>query len=281
MCLAAADDATRQRCVRIIQAASASVSSSLQGIACAVALTRDLIDMQSLPAVNAVLAALGKAAAKGLDAKSLKEAGVDSPELQAAAEAQWMRVAESAAAKMVQEEAAAADAQRTRGAESAAAKMVQEEAAAADAQRTRDALVGIGLVLKSVKRHFGNSVISIENIIEGGPADKSQKFLKGDFLVEVGGTPTVGVEFDTVLSLLRGEIGTLVTIVVARVTDIELMERTATDDNPFGECADIISIELKRDAVKRIDLYEDIDKGVVAALKQVQTLPRQRILNFI
>ncbi len=81
MCLAAADDATRQRCVRALQAASAdSFSFSLQGIACAVALTRDLIGMQSLPAVNAVLAALGKAAAKGLDAKSLKEAGFDSKE---------------------------------------------------------------------------------------------------------------------------------------------------------------------------------------------------------
>ena len=40
-------------------------------------MTRDLIGMQSLPAVNAVLAALGKAAAKGLDAKSLKDAGFD------------------------------------------------------------------------------------------------------------------------------------------------------------------------------------------------------------
>ena len=85
MCLAAADDATRQRCVRALQAASAgSFSSSLQGIACAVAVTRDLIGMQSLPAVNAVLAALGKAAAKGLDAKSLNEAGFDAKELKGA-----------------------------------------------------------------------------------------------------------------------------------------------------------------------------------------------------
>ena len=76
--LAAADDATRQRCVRVIQAASAGGGcSSLQDIASAVALTRDLIGMQSLPAVNAVLAALGKAAAKGVDAKSLKGAGFD------------------------------------------------------------------------------------------------------------------------------------------------------------------------------------------------------------
>ena len=76
--LAAADDVTRQRCVRAIQAASAGGGcSSLQDIASAVALTRDLIKMQSLPAVNAVLAALGKAAAKGLDANSLKDAGLD------------------------------------------------------------------------------------------------------------------------------------------------------------------------------------------------------------
>ena len=76
--LAAADDVTRQRCVRAIQAASAGGGcSSLQDIASAVAVTRDLIKMQSLPAVNAVLAALGKAAAKGLDANSLKKAGFD------------------------------------------------------------------------------------------------------------------------------------------------------------------------------------------------------------
>ena len=78
VCLAAADDVTRQRCVRAIQAASAGGGcSSLQDIASSVAVTRDLIGMQSLSAVNAVLAALGKAAAKGLDANSLKDVGFD------------------------------------------------------------------------------------------------------------------------------------------------------------------------------------------------------------
>ena len=82
VCLAAADDVTRQRCVRAIQAASAGGGcSSLQDIASSVAVTRDLIGMQSLPAVNAVLAALGKAAAKGLDANSLKGAGFDASSL--------------------------------------------------------------------------------------------------------------------------------------------------------------------------------------------------------
>jgi hypothetical protein len=74
--LAAADDVTRQRCMRIIQAASAG-ASPLQDIASAVALTRDLINMQNLSAVNAVLAALGRAAVKELDVTSLKAAGFD------------------------------------------------------------------------------------------------------------------------------------------------------------------------------------------------------------
>ena len=79
--LAAADDVTRQRCVRAIQAASAGGGcSSLQDIASAVALTRDLIKMQSLPAVNAVLAAgFDLAALKGasFDCSSLVKAGFD------------------------------------------------------------------------------------------------------------------------------------------------------------------------------------------------------------
>ena len=60
MCLAAADDVTRRRCVRIIEAASAGgASSSLPNIASSAALTPGLFMMRSLPAVNAVLAALG------------------------------------------------------------------------------------------------------------------------------------------------------------------------------------------------------------------------------
>jgi hypothetical protein len=46
-------------------------------MASAVALTRDLLNMKNLSAVNAVLAALGRAAVKGLDATSLKAAGFD------------------------------------------------------------------------------------------------------------------------------------------------------------------------------------------------------------
>ena len=56
VCLAAADDVTRQRCVRIIEAASAGgASSSLPDIAASAALTCGLLDMKSLAAVKAVV----------------------------------------------------------------------------------------------------------------------------------------------------------------------------------------------------------------------------------
>ncbi len=81
MCLAAADDVTRQRCLRIIEAASAGgASSSLPDIASSAALTRGLLDMKSLVAVKAVLAALGVA----MDHPSLKAVGYDPPSLKAA-----------------------------------------------------------------------------------------------------------------------------------------------------------------------------------------------------
>ena len=81
VCLAAADDVTRQRCVRIIEAASAGgASSSLPDIASSAALTRGLLDMKSLAVVKAVLAALDVA----IDHPSLNAVGFDLPSLKAA-----------------------------------------------------------------------------------------------------------------------------------------------------------------------------------------------------
>jgi len=78
MLAAAYDEVSRQRCIRILQAASADVLfPHFQDIASAAALTRNLLNMQNLSAVNAVLAALGKGAVQGLDASSLKAAGWD------------------------------------------------------------------------------------------------------------------------------------------------------------------------------------------------------------
>jgi len=82
--LAAADEITRHRCMRIIRAASAGTSSMLQDIASAAALTPCLFGMRDLSAVNAVLAALGKAAVEGLDTLFLKRAGFTAAEAKAA-----------------------------------------------------------------------------------------------------------------------------------------------------------------------------------------------------
>jgi hypothetical protein len=67
--------------MRLIKAASAASVSSPQDIALTVALTRRLIDIQSLSAVNSVLAALEHPSATGLDAKNLKAAGFHANEL--------------------------------------------------------------------------------------------------------------------------------------------------------------------------------------------------------
>jgi hypothetical protein len=79
--LAAADDVTRQRCMRIIQAASAGASSPLQDMASAAALTRDLLNMKSLPALQAVFAALrcswADVKTAGFTAAETKAAGCD------------------------------------------------------------------------------------------------------------------------------------------------------------------------------------------------------------
>jgi hypothetical protein len=80
--LAAPDEITQHRCICIIRAASkGKLDSSIQDISAAVALTCELIDMKSLPAVNTVLATLDKVPAKSWDAKSLKDAGFPGNEL--------------------------------------------------------------------------------------------------------------------------------------------------------------------------------------------------------
>ncbi len=88
--LAAADDETRQRCVRALQAAtSRTMYTSMQELASAVAITPDLIGMRNMPAVNSVLVSLGKSATNGFDAKSLKVAGLTAKELRAAGFGLW------------------------------------------------------------------------------------------------------------------------------------------------------------------------------------------------
>ncbi len=78
--LATDDEVTRQRCMLVIEAASADFSFPLQDIAFSVTLTPDLLGMKNLPVIKAVLAALGVA----MSDPSLKTVGFDPPSLKAA-----------------------------------------------------------------------------------------------------------------------------------------------------------------------------------------------------
>jgi hypothetical protein len=147
------------------------------------------------------------------------------------------------------------------------------EAEAAAAHASAPTMIGIGIILKSDSE---SGLFSVENLVEGGPADKSQKFQLGDFVVEVDGNLTIHQDFDTVLSWIKGEVGTFVTIVVARCADWDLVESTSTPENPFGDGADFISIELKRDVVKKIDIYSHYSVAMSSsgpALATQQTPP--------
>jgi hypothetical protein len=144
------------------------------------------------------------------------------------------------------------------------------EAEAAALHGAAPTMIGIGVVLKAISL---SGLFTVENVVEGGPADKSQKFQIGDYLVEVDGHDTYQSEFDTVLGWIRGELGTFVSIVVARVTDEGLMQRTATSEDPYGDAAEILSIGLRRDIVNKIDIYAQFPtaSGPATAPKQAPT----------
>ncbi len=88
--LAAEDEASRQRCVRVLGAAISGDSGAfMKDVASTVAFTRHLIGMKSLSTFNHVAALAGKPAASGLDAKSLKHAGFGPKELEAVGFRLW------------------------------------------------------------------------------------------------------------------------------------------------------------------------------------------------
>lgn len=82
--LAAEDESSRQRCVRALGAAIAGDTGALmKDVASTAAFTPHLIGMKNLSTFNHVSVLLGKPAASGLDAKSLKHSGFGPKELEA------------------------------------------------------------------------------------------------------------------------------------------------------------------------------------------------------
>lgn len=70
---------------------------------------------------------------------------------------------------------------------------------------------GIGLVLSQK----GNKVV-IDELVDKSPAQKSGLINVGDTLIEVNGTNIQGLDFDDVMSLMRGQKGSDLTITVLR-----------------------------------------------------------------
>ncbi len=73
--------------------------------------------------------------------------------------------------------------------------------------------VGLGVELKA-----GEDCLQILSVIPGGPADQSG-LVPGDRILEVAGTSAADTDPDTVADLLRGEEGSVVTLVVANPAD--------------------------------------------------------------
>ena len=73
--------------------------------------------------------------------------------------------------------------------------------------------VGLGVELKA-----GQDCLQILSVIPGGPADESG-LIPGDRILEVAGTSAAETDPDTVADLLRGEEGSVVTLVLADPVD--------------------------------------------------------------
>lgn len=75
-------------------------------------------------------------------------------------------------------------------------------------------MCGIGVVLRE-----GIDGITIQDLIPGGPADKSGKIAKGDTIVEVDGESIEGFSFHRVLETMKGKEGTTTVLGIIRHTN--------------------------------------------------------------
>ncbi len=78
---------------------------------------------------------------------------------------------------------------------------------------------GVGIVLQE-----SIDGVTITRLIEGGPAERSEKIEEGDRIVAVDGETIVNYSFDDVLDIIRGEEGTSVVLGIRRLLDREREE---------------------------------------------------------
>ncbi len=90
-----------------------------------------------------------------------------------------------------------------------------EEATADLKERSSGEYGGIGAVLQ---QYANGELVQVLNVYEGSPAEKGG-LKKDDLISEVDGKSVVGVELDEVVTWIRGEKGTEVTLTVERLRD--------------------------------------------------------------
>ena len=96
-----------------------------------------------------------------------------------------------------------------------------------------------------------NSLLTVIAPLKGTPADEAG-LLSGDYIIEVDGTSTQNMSTDEAVTLIRGEVGTPVTLTIAREGENEFLEIEIVRGNIE---IPTIEAELRSDDVYTIALY--------------------------
>lgn len=112
---------------------------------------------------------------------------------------------------------------------------------------------GIGVVIMQDRT---SGLVTFTNIYENAPGDKAG-FQAGDIVYKVNGEDVTTLDLDTIVSKIRGEVGTKVQITVLRGDDME--EYTGTATRALIE-NDTVNSEMKSDQIGYIQItgFEDV-----------------------
>lgn len=112
---------------------------------------------------------------------------------------------------------------------------------------------GIGVVIMQDRT---SGLVTFTNIYEDAPGDKAG-FKAGDIVYKVNGEDVTALDLDTIVSKIRGEVGTKVQITVLRGDDME--EYTGTATRALIE-NDTVNSEMKSDEIGYIQItgFEDV-----------------------
>ncbi|MCR4656295.1 MAG: S41 family peptidase [Lachnospiraceae bacterium] len=137
---------------------------------------------------------------------------------------------------------------------------------------------GIGVYL-SVNQE--NQTLEVINPIEGSPAEKAG-IISGDIIVEVDGEDVIGMDSDIVISKMRGEKGTKVTVGVARegeedilrfdiirdvVESVTVTSKMISDDIGYLSLSEFASVSYDQFRLQLNDLMEQDMKALIFDLR--------------